>query len=143
MRNAAAGAAGGSRVSRSEIAKIVAGAANGVGRLAAAVLALAAVCAPLSAHAADMDAAKAKALVGRNACMGCHAATRKLVGPSWQDIQAKYKTDPDAETKLTGKVLKGGAGVWGMIPMPSHPGLSDADAQTIVTWILAGAPAAK
>ena len=114
-----------------------------VAGLAATIVALAAVFMPLSAHAADVDAAKAKALAGRNACMGCHNATRKLVGPSWQAIQDKYKTDPDAVTKLTGKVLKGGAGVWGMIPMPSHPSMSQADAQLVVQWILACAPAPK
>ncbi len=92
------------------------------------------------AHAAPVDASKAFALARGNACMGCHSITQKRVGPSFQMVAGKYKGDASAEAKLTTKVLKGGAGVWGMIPMPSHPGLSQADAQTIVEWILAGAP---
>ena len=75
-----------------------------------------------------------------NACMGCHAVDRKLVGPSFKDIAARYRSDPGAQKKLQGKVRNGGAGVWGTIPMPSHPGMSDADIRTVVQWVLAGAP---
>jgi cytochrome c len=75
-----------------------------------------------------------------NACMGCHAVDRKLVGPSFQQIAARYKGDPAAQGKLEKKVRDGGAGVWGAIPMPSHPGMSAADIRTVVGWVLAGAP---
>jgi cytochrome c len=75
-----------------------------------------------------------------NACMGCHAVDRKLVGPSFQQIAARYKGDPNAQAKLQGKVRDGGSGVWGAIPMPSHPGMSNADIKTVVEWVLAGAP---
>jgi cytochrome c len=76
-----------------------------------------------------------------NACMGCHAVDRKLVGPSFQQVAAKYKGDPQAPTKLAKKVRDGGAGVWGMIPMPAHQSMSDADIRAVVDWVLAGAPA--
>ncbi|MGI4982081.1 MAG: c-type cytochrome [Janthinobacterium lividum] len=103
------------------------------------VLAVAGLTMSIQAQAA-VDAARAMALAGRNACMGCHAVSRKLVGPSYNDVTARYKNDPAAVSKLTTKVLKGGAGAWGMIPMPSHPGMSQADAQTVVEWIMAGSP---
>ncbi|MCP3706825.1 c-type cytochrome [Paraburkholderia sp. CNPSo 3274] len=75
-----------------------------------------------------------------NACMGCHAVDRKLVGPSFKDVAAKYKGDAAAQAKLEKKVRDGGAGVWGAIPMPSHPGMSAADIHSVVGWVLAGAP---
>ncbi|PAJ79483.1 c-type cytochrome [Burkholderia ubonensis] len=75
-----------------------------------------------------------------NACMGCHAVDRKLVGPSFKDIAARYKGDPQAVAKLSKKVKEGGSGVWGAIPMPAHPRMSDADARSVVEWVLAGAP---
>jgi cytochrome c len=76
-----------------------------------------------------------------NACMGCHAVDRKLVGPSFQQIAAKYKGDSQAPARLEAKVRNGGSGVWGVIPMPSHPSMSSGDIQKVVAWILAGAPA--
>ncbi len=72
--------------------------------------------------------------------MGCHAVDRKLVGPSFTDVAAKYKGDAGAQGKLEKKVRDGGAGVWGAIPMPSHPGMSAADIHSVVAWVLAGAP---
>ncbi|AOK57888.1 c-type cytochrome [Burkholderia ubonensis] len=75
-----------------------------------------------------------------NACMGCHAVDRKLVGPSFKDIAARYKGDPQAVAKLSKKVKEGGSGVWGAIPMPAHPRMSDADVRSVVEWVLAGAP---
>lgn len=73
--------------------------------------------------------------------MGCHAVDRKLVGPSFAQIAARYKGDGAAQGKLEKKVRDGGAGVWGAIPMPAHPGMSAADVHTVVAWILAGPPA--
>ena len=75
-----------------------------------------------------------------NACMGCHAVDRKLVGPSFKDVAVKYKGDGAAQAKLEKKVRDGGAGVWGAIPMPSHPAMSAADIHSVVGWVLAGAP---
>ncbi len=70
-------------------------------------------------------------------CMACHAADKKLVGPSFQDIAGKYAGQKDAVDKLAAKVQKGGGGVWGPIPMPANTQVNDADAKKLVTWILA------
>ncbi|WP_116138278.1 c-type cytochrome [Trinickia diaoshuihuensis] len=75
----------------------------------------------------------------QNACLGCHAVDRKLVGPGFRDIASKYKGDGQAQARLEKKVKDGGSGVWGVIPMPSHPRMSDADIHTVVAWVLAGA----
>ena len=82
---------------------------------------------------ANLELAKSKN------CMACHATDKKLVGPSYQEVAAKYKGQKDAEAKLIDKVKKGGSGVWGQVPMPPNPTLSDADLKTLVTWILGGA----
>jgi cytochrome c len=91
-----------------------------------------------TAHAAD--APRGQVVANSNACMGCHAVDRKLVGPSFQQIAAKYKGDAQAPAKLSSKVKNGGSGVWGMIPMPAHQSMSDADIRAVVDWVLAGAP---
>lgn len=80
---------------------------------------------------ANADLAKSKN------CMACHAAANKVVGPSYKDVAAKYAGQSDAEAKLVTKVMKGGSGVWGAVPMPANPQLSAAEAQTLVKWILA------
>ncbi len=80
---------------------------------------------------ANADLAKAKN------CMACHAVATKLVGPAYKDVAAKYAGQKDAEAKLTAKVLKGGAGAWGAVPMPANPQVSEAEAKTLVKWILA------
>ncbi|MDO9052534.1 MAG: c-type cytochrome [Gallionella sp.] len=68
-----------------------------------------------SAMAADMpDVAK------KNNCTACHAIDKKVVGPSFMDVAKKYKGDATAEAKLIAKVSKGGAGVWGSMPMPAN-----------------------
>ena len=69
-------------------------------------------------------------------CFACHAASSKLVGPSLAEIATKYKNQANSETTLTDKVLKGGAGVWGAIPMPAQNQLSAADSLALVKWIL-------
>jgi cytochrome c len=101
-----------------------------------------AMCAARGALAADfpVSVAAATSIARANACMGCHAVDRKLVGPSFQQIAAKYKGDAQAPARLDAKVRDGGSGVWGVIPMPSHPSLSGADIRIVVSWILAGAP---
>lgn len=88
----------------------------------------------LSAPAlANLDLAK------KSNCMSCHVADKKLVGPAYQDIAKKYAGDKDAVKKLTEKVKKGGKGVWGEVPMPPNAAVKDADIETLVKWILAGA----
>ncbi len=66
-------------------------------------------------------------------CMACHAVDKKLVGPSYKDIAAKYAGQKDAVDKLATKVIKGGAGAWGPVPMPANPQVSQAEAKQLVT----------
>ena len=80
---------------------------------------------------ANADLAKAKN------CMACHAVANKLIGPAYKDVAAKYAGQKDAEAKLIAKVMKGGSGVWGAIPMPANPQVSQAEAETLVKWVLA------
>ena len=84
---------------------------------------------PVAAHA-SADLAKAKN------CLACHAVDKKLVGPAYKDVAAKYKGDKTAEAKLVDKIQKGGSGVWGQIPMPPNPQVSPAEAKTLVAWVL-------
>ena len=69
-------------------------------------------------------------------CMACHAVDKKLVGPSYKDVAAKYAGQKDAVDKLAAKVIKGGSGVWGPVPMPANTQVSEAEAKTLVQWIL-------
>ncbi len=75
-------------------------------------------------------------LLRKNNCTVCHATNAKIVGPSFVDISKKYQNDKDAVAKLTKKVKQGGSGVWGNVPMPAHPQISDSDLKTIVTHVL-------
>lgn len=78
-------------------------------------------------------------LAKKSNCMSCHQIDKKFVGPSYQDVAAKYKGQGNAVKKLSAKVKAGGKGSWGEIPMPPNPNVKDADIQTLVKWILAGA----
>ena len=78
-----------------------------------------------NAALANADLAKAKN------CMACHAVDKKVVGPAYKDVAAKYAGQKDAEDKLVQKVLKGGGGVWGPVPMPANTQVSDADAHPL------------
>jgi cytochrome c len=76
-------------------------------------------------------------LAQKKNCMACHAVDKKVVGPSYKEVAAKYAGRKDAPALLAQKIVKGGVGVWGQIPMPSNPSVSDADARTLAAWILA------
>ena len=78
-----------------------------------------------------------QALATAKNCMACHAADKKLVGPSYKDVAAKYAGQKDAVDKLAVKIQKGGAGVWGPVPMPANPQVNDADAKKLAAWVLA------
>lgn len=78
-------------------------------------------------------------LAKKSNCLACHTTDKKLVGPAYKDVAAKYAGQKDAEAKLIDKVKKGGKGVWGQVPMPPNANVKDADIQTLVKWILAGA----
>ena len=85
---------------------------------------------------AKVDAKAAEALMTKSGCVACHAVDKKVIGPAYKEVAAKYKADKDAATKLAAKVKAGGQGVWGPIPMPPNPQVPDADIKTLVAWIL-------
>lgn len=75
-------------------------------------------------------------LAQKKNCMACHAADKKVIGPSYKDVAAKYAGQPDAVATLAQKVMKGGAGVWGPVPMPANTQVNEAEARQLVLWIL-------
>jgi cytochrome c len=102
------------------------------------VLAASALLAASGAHA--VDAAAAKALAAKNACLACHAADKKLVGPSYKDVVAKHKGQADAVAKVAARIKSGGSGMYGAVPMPPQPNLKDDELKLLAEWVLAGAP---
>ena len=78
-----------------------------------------------------------QALATSKNCMACHAVDKKLVGPSYKDVAKKYTGQKDAADKLAAKIMKGGSGVWGAIPMPANPQVNEADAKKLAAWVLA------
>ncbi len=89
----------------------------------------------LAAGAASPAFAQADLAQKKN-CMACHAVDKKVLGPAFKDVAAKYAGQADAVGKLSAKVVKGGSGVWGNIPMPANPQVTDAEAKQLVGWIL-------
>lgn len=87
------------------------------------------------AHAA-LDNAAAEALMKKDGCAACHEIDKKVIGPAFKDVSAKYKGDKDAPARLRDKVKKGGAHVWGEAAMPPNVLASDADIKDLVDWIL-------
>jgi cytochrome c len=75
-------------------------------------------------------------LAKKNACTACHAVDKKIVGPAFKEVAAKYRSDKTAEAKLVKKVKEGGVGVWGQVPMPPNSTVSDKDIQALVKWVL-------
>ncbi len=100
------------------------------------ILNIAAVTLAMVAGQASADNA-GLSLAQKNACMTCHSVDKKIVGPAFKDVAAKYKGDKGAEARLIEKVQKGGSGSWGQIPMPPNPQAKDDDLRVIVKWILA------
>ncbi len=98
----------------------------------AIVIAAAAVLA-MGAGIASAD----QALAQKSACMSCHQVAKKVVGPSYQDVAKKYKGDAKAADHIVTVIKKGGKGVWGPVPMPPHPQVSDENAKKLADWILA------
>jgi len=70
-------------------------------------------------------------------CMACHAADKKLIGPSYRDVAAKYATDKDAVARLARKIREGGVGAWGQIPMPANPQVTADEATALARWVMA------
>lgn len=77
-----------------------------------------------------------EAMAKKYNCLACHAVDKKVVGPAYKDVAKKYKGNAGAEAMLIQKVKKGGAGVWGPIPMPPNTAVPDADVKALVEWIL-------
>ena len=77
-----------------------------------------------------------EALAKSKNCMACHAVDKKLVGPSYKDVAKKYAGDAKAVDALATKIIKGGSGVWGAIPMPANTQVSEADAKKLAAWVL-------
>lgn len=75
-------------------------------------------------------------LAQKKNCLACHAADKKLIGPSYKDVAAKYAGQKDAADKLAQKIMKGGSGVWGAVPMPANPQVNEAEAKQLAAWLL-------
>ena len=85
---------------------------------------------------AALDTAAAEAMMKKDGCAACHAVDKKLIGPAYLEVAAKYKDDKDAAAKLAKKVKEGGSGAGGQVPMPPNPTAPDADVKALVDWIL-------
>ena len=94
----------------------------------------------LSGAALAQNAAAAKALASKNACLACHAVDKKLVGPAFKDVAAKHAGQADALEKVSARIKSGGAGLYGPVPMPAQAQLKDDELKLLAGWILAGAP---
>ncbi len=79
---------------------------------------------------------KGKELIAKNDCLTCHKEAEKLIGPPYRDVANKYADHPEAVELLAEKVMKGGTGVWGQVPMAAHPNLSKEDAVALVQYIM-------
>jgi cytochrome c len=87
-----------------------------------------------------LDAAAAKALATKSACLACHAVDRKMVGPSYKAVAAKHQGQADALEKVAARIQSGGAGMYGPVPMPAQPNLKDDELKLLAAWVLSGAP---
>ena len=92
--------------------------------------------AALAAITVSTPAMADEALAKAKNCMACHAIDKKLVGPAYKDVAKKYAADAGAVDKLATKIVKGGSGVWGAVPMPPNAGVKDAEAKKLAGWIM-------
>jgi cytochrome c len=88
----------------------------------------------LAALAAGPALAQADLAQKKN-CLACHSVDKKIVGPAYRDVAAKYAGQKDAVAKLAEKIQKGGVGVWGQVPMPANP-VTPEEAKQLATWVL-------
>ncbi len=89
-----------------------------------------------AATAMTADQEKGLDLITKSDCLGCHKVGEKLVGPAYLDVAKRYAGKPGIEDSLAGKIIRGGSGNWGSVPMQGHPQLSEADAKAMVAYIL-------
>jgi cytochrome c len=92
--------------------------------------------AAIALSVAALPALANEELAKKHACTACHSVDKKIVGPAFKEVAAKYRNDKTAEAKLVDKVKKGGVGVWGQVPMPPNSAVPDADVKTLVKWVL-------
>lgn len=90
----------------------------------------------IAATAVAAPALADQALATAKNCMACHAVDKKLVGPAYKDVAAKYAGQKDAVDKLAAKIIKGGSGVWGPVPMPANAQVNEAEAKKLAAWVL-------
>jgi len=95
-----------------------------------------ATAAPVAKVEPAVSEADALQLVKKNNCFACHAVDKKVVGPSFKDVAAKYRGDAEAEARLMNKIAKGGGGVWGAMAMPANPKISEADRRVLAKYVL-------
>ena len=76
------------------------------------------------------------ALATAKNCMACHAVDKKVVGPAYKEVAAKYAGQKDAADKLAEKIMKGSSGVWGQVPMPANTQVNEAEAKKLAAWVL-------
>jgi cytochrome c len=89
-----------------------------------------------SALSSNPDYTKGLALIGKSDCLTCHKANEKNIGPAYKDVAEKYENTEDNVKMLAGKIIKGGSGVWGNIPMTPHPTISQEDAEAMIKYVL-------
>ncbi len=77
-----------------------------------------------------------QALAQSKNCLSCHSIDKKIVGPAYKDVAKKYAGQKDAADKLASKIMKGGAGVWGVVPMPVNSQVNEAEAKKLAAWVL-------
>jgi cytochrome c len=94
------------------------------------------ITATLLATCLEAPAMASKELAQAQNCLACHAVDSKVVGPGFKEVAAKYAGDKAAAAALATKIIAGGSGVWGAIPMPANPQVKEADAKKLATWIL-------
>jgi cytochrome c len=90
----------------------------------------------LASIAVSATALAQQDLAQKKNCMACHAIDKKVVGPAYKDVAAKYAGQKDAAAMLAEKIMKGGSGVWGPVPMPANTQVSEAEAKQLATWVL-------
>ncbi len=90
----------------------------------------------LAGTVAAATEAEAMEIAKKNGCLACHSLDKKVVGPAWKEVAAKYAGQADAEAKLLVKVKKGSKDVWGPVPMPPNATVKDADIKTLVQFLL-------
>lgn len=91
---------------------------------------------PVNALFANPDYQKGLTLVGGSDCLTCHKVNEKNIGPAYKDVAAKYENTEDNVKMLAAKIIKGGSGNWGAIPMTPHPQVKEEDAEAMVKYVL-------